>query len=98
MNTKLLFYCIHIHRDEFTKLIFETITDEPIESLEDAVNWMDDNSSKHYNDFELETVIDWSMLLHEPTNDDVKETEIVETVNGYLFFDDTKEYHYYQLG
>lgn len=98
MNTKVLFYCTHIHRDGFTKLFFETITDEPIESLDDAIEWMDDNVSYHYNLFDLDTVIDWFLILHEPTNDNVKETEIIKTVIGHLFFEDTIEYQYYRIG
>jgi hypothetical protein len=99
MNTKLLFYCINIDHTGFTKIVFEAVLPSGcIEDRNDAVTWVDDNISEHYDKFYLDYVYDWVVLLYEPTNDELKETEIVDTVEGKLIFKGESDFHYYELG
>lgn len=99
MNTKIIFSCIEVNHNGFTKIVFETIlSGNSIHSISDANDWVDDNISKHYYDFELEYVLDWFVLLFEHTDNETKETEIIKTVNGKLIFEDDDDYHYYELG
>lgn len=99
MNTKILFYCTNVSHDGFTKIVFETIlSGDSIHSISDANDWVDDNISKHYDDFDLEFVLDWFVLLFEHTDAEPKETEIIKTVTGKLIFEDETDYFYYELG
>ena len=99
MNTRILFYCTNVDRNGFSKIIFEAILPEGIiNSTEDANDWIDDNISKHYDEFSLEFVIDWFVSLFEPTDAEIKDTEIYKTVQGKLIFQDEADFHYYKLG
>lgn len=99
MNTKIIFYCIDNSHNQFTKIIFETIL--PGNCIEDktcAVDWVDENISKHYNQFDLDCVLKWDVLFYESTNDEPKNTEIIKTVDGHLFFEDSIDWLYYRIG
>jgi hypothetical protein len=99
MNTRILFYCINLEHGDFTKIVFETvISDSDIDSTIDAVNWVDDNISVHYDQFELDCVVDWIVLSYESTDDLPKETEVVKTISGKLVFEDDINSHYIKLG
>lgn len=99
MNTKIQFFCTHLSQGEFTKIIFETIlSDQSIESTSDAENWVDDNVSTHYDEFLLDVVLDWGVISFKETKTKPKETEIIKTVRGRLFFEDELDYFYYRIG
>ena len=99
MNARILFYCTNVDRNGFSKIIFETILPEGVINFtEDANDWVDNNISNHYDKFDLEFVIDWFVSLYEPTNIDLKDTEIYKTVQGKLIFQDEADFHYYELG
>jgi hypothetical protein len=58
MNTKILFYCTNISHDGFTKIVFETILPgDSIDSFSDAIDWVDNNISAHYDNFYLDYLI-----------------------------------------
>jgi len=95
MNTKIKFYCINISNGGFSKIIFETIVDGIIE---DSTDWVDKNIDKHYSDFYLDIVLDWKVISTESTKKHKKETKIIDTVNGHLFFEDELDYLFYKLG
>ena len=99
INTKIIFCCNSVDRSGFAKIVFEAILPgDSVYSIEDANDWMDDNISKHYCDFDLDFVLDWFVLLCEPTSDEPKETEIIKNVKGKLIFEDDIDYFYYNLG
>lgn len=99
MNTKLQFYCINIDHHSFTKIVFEVILPgDCIEDRSDAVEWVDNSISKHYNDFGLDVVLDWVVLSYEQTDELIKDTEIIETIDGKLIFKDDIDFHYCELG
>jgi hypothetical protein len=96
MNTKITFSCTNINPHGITKIIFEAITDEDIN--DDAIGWVDDNISKHYDEFELDFVLDWNVISCVEVEDDVKETKIINTVDGKLIFEDSIDWSYYRIG
>lgn len=97
MNTRILFYCTHVSHDGFSKIVFETILNGTL-TTEEANEWVDENISTHYNNFYLEFVLDWFVVLCEEVDAEPKETEIIKTVNGMLIFEDTIDHLYYRIG
>lgn len=99
MNIKIVFSCISIDKGDFTKIVFETILPgNVVESQDDIENWIDNTISEHCNEFDLYNVLDWNLISFENTKDKFKETEIVKIIEGHLFFEDSIEYFYYQIG
>lgn len=99
INSKIIFCCNSVDRGGFAKIVFEAILPgDSVNSIEDANGWMYNNISKHYFDFDLDFVLDWFVLLFEPTNDNPKETEIIKNVKGKLIFEDDIDYFYYNIG
>lgn len=89
-NTKLTFYCTHAEYGEFKKTIFDAVLPGlvEIEDIYDARNWVDEEVSTIYSDFDLDLVFDWVVVDFHKTNDDVKSVNILDTVSGKLVFDD----------
>ena len=98
MNTRIVFTCINIASRDIIKYAFETIIDEVLEDTWGADEWVENNVSKHYDQFDLSLVLDWAVVLCEPTDADVKETELIKSDVGHIFFEDSLEYTYYRLG
>lgn len=96
MNTKIKFYCINISQGEIKKIIFEAITNEDI--INDAIGWVDNNVDYHYNEFDLDFVIDWNVISCVETKTKVSNTKIVKTIDGHLFFEDSIDWIYYRIG
>lgn len=96
MNSKITFSCISITSNGISKIIFEAITDE--DTIDDAIGWVDNNINKHYNDFELDFVLDWNVISCVETKSKIKNTEIINRIDGHLFFEDSIDWSYYRIG
>lgn len=96
MNTKITFSCANVTSSGIRKIIFEAITDEDI--IDDAIGWVDNNVDYHYNEFDLDFVLEWNVVSCVETEEDVKDSEIINTINGHLFFEDSIDWSYYRIG
>lgn len=85
-NTKIVFYWTLLNWDrEFEKVVFETIVGGDLDKRE-ADDWDRDNSDYIYNKFDFHVVFDHVIMYVEPTNEPVKDVEIIKTIDGKLSF------------
>lgn len=96
MNTKITFSCANVTSSGVTKLIFESITNEDI--IDDAIGWVDNNVSRHCEQFDLYLVLEWDVVSSVETEEDVKDSEIINAIKGHLFFEDSIDWQYYRIG